>query len=173
MVGTVVLILIIFVALTYLWVGTSCETPGVLLMLLGMVMAPALFINSSARLVSEGYSRFRHIHCPDIIRIGFTSSTNPHSFVLPILVAAVIWAFLLMLIGMKEGGNRKEWLRNHSIITALWSVCTAGYSRLFVRCSTCDIYRDLYSGMHSLLDGKGASRRSKAGKWNRTILWQL
>lgn len=120
MTGAILLVLVFLAALTIHGMAHPVEHK-VLLMLLGMVIVPALLILLLRKTRIRGLFDSGAPVTPT--SIGSALRRQPSAIVmLPILITALIWAFLLILIGVKEGGNRKEWLRNHSVITALWSM---------------------------------------------------
>jgi hypothetical protein len=120
MVCAVVLILMVLVALTIYGLAHPV-THRVLLILLGMVIVPALLILLLRKTRIRGLFDSGAPVTPT--SIGSALRRQPSAIIMfPILITALMWAFLLVLIGVKEGGNRKEWLTNHSVITALWSM---------------------------------------------------
>jgi hypothetical protein len=118
MIGIVVLTLIVSAGLAVY----GLAHPGkhrVLLVLLGAVLAPTLLTILVYKTGIRGLLDSDTTIVPTSFRAALRQ--QPSALVMfPIIIAAIVWAFLLLIVGMKEGGDSKEWFKEHRFILVLW-----------------------------------------------------
>ena len=118
--GAVVLILIVVVALTIYGLAHPVKH-RVLLILLGTVMGPALLTISLRKTGIRGLFDSDTPIAPTSVRSALRRQPSA-LVVFPMVITAIIWGLSLTAIGMKEGGDSKEWLRKHTVIAVLWTM---------------------------------------------------
>jgi hypothetical protein len=91
----------------------------VLLLLLGTVICPVFFTILLRKTSFRGL--FDHDSVVDQTSIQTALRRNPTIFIVfPMVITSVVWGFLLVTLGMKEGGDHKAWVKSHSVLTVLW-----------------------------------------------------
>jgi hypothetical protein len=92
-----------------------------LLVLIATVTLPALI---TVFLVKTGFGRLSRQNSP----IGGTSikavlRRNPIILILiPSIIAVAFWIPLLVAVGMRAGGNMKDWSKSHTVFIILWTM---------------------------------------------------
>ena len=93
----------------------------VLLVIIASVICPVLLTTLLRKAAVRGLFEQNPAIAPTSLKALLRR--NPRVLILlPVMIAGMAWAFLLMTIGVKQDGDIRGWVKNHAVLTIMWAM---------------------------------------------------